>query len=372
MNADVLQKQKATLEARGLDALVAASPDNVAYTLGFPIPSQTLGVRTRVFLSVVGRDQFYKMIAASPEVVFIQGQPGAPEVRAYDEFKGNPMADLAETLMECGRELGRVGIELDFLPAKHFAELVRLMPHTSFVEAGPLFDRMRMVKTPHEIDILRKVGRAAHDAWYKACTSARVGITERQLCRLIVEALFDEGVDEVRMIQVGSGKRSSYANPFPTDRRMERGDLVKIDIMAAISGYLSDTGRAAVVGKAAPEYERIWAGMVQTQREVLKHIRPGVRTQTLWDVFEESFGRVGLKPSIRLLGHSLGLSVHEEPFIGKDRDEALSAGMVMAVEPIYKVPGELGFHLEDELVVTPDGYDLFTDTHDVSELMVIR
>jgi Xaa-Pro aminopeptidase len=372
MRKGVLEKQRAALEAYNLDALVAASPDNVTYSLGFSIPSQTLDVRNRIFLVVVGTGGLVKMIAASPEVTFIQGQEDAPETISYDEFSGYPMAELAAVVKQTGLSSRRVGLEVDFLPAVHFACLTELLPGVEFIPAAPIYDRLRMVKTAAEIESLRRANRAARYAWARGCEAARIGITERQLARLIIEALFDEGMDEVRLIQVGSGRRSSFANPFPTDRKIEKGDLVKVDIFAKVDGYYSDTGGAVVAGPPPAEYERIWAGMVGTQQAILAHMRPGVSTRTLWDVFEREFGRVGLKPVNRFIGHSLGLSLHEEPFIGREREVPLAEGMVMAVEPIFKIPGELGFHLEDVVAITASGYDALTDPQEYNELKVIR
>jgi Xaa-Pro aminopeptidase len=372
MRHGVLDKQRAALVAHNLDALVAASPDNATYSLGFSIPSQVLNVRNRLFLVVVGDSGLTKMIAASPEVTFIQGQEGAPEVIGYDEFTGDPMAALAEVLKGSGLASRRVGLEVDFLPAVHFARLMEVLPDVEFVPAGPIFDRLRMIKTTEEIEALRKVNRAARRAWAEGCRAARVGITERQLARLIIDVLYAEGVDEVRHIQVGSGKRSSFANPFPTDKQIQLGDLIKIDIMATVDGYYSDTGGAAMAGSASEEYKRIWAAMVQTQQTILQQMRPGVSTRSLWDVFERGFAAAGLKPVNRFIGHSLGLSLHEEPFIGREREVPLEEGMVLAVEPVFKIPGELGFHLEDVVVITADGYEPLTDPHDYDDLKIIR
>jgi Xaa-Pro aminopeptidase len=371
MRQSIVDKQRAAARAHNLDALVAAAPDNVTYSLGFGIPSQGLDVRNRLFLVVVGARGLTKMVAASPEVTLIRGEPDAPEVVSYDEFTDDPMEALAAVVKEAGLAAGRVGIEMDFLPAAYYLRLAEILPGVTFVPAGPIFDELRMVKTPDEIETLRRANRAARFAWIGACRQAKVGMTEREFARLMIDALYAQGMDEVRLVQVGSGRRSSFANPTPTDKPITRGELVKVDILARVGGYYSDTGGAAAAGVASAEHRKTWAGMVRTQRALLSEIRDGTRTRRLWEVFEQGFAAAGLVPVNRFIGHGLGLSLHEAPFIGKERDAVLRQGMVMAVEPVFKVPGDLGFHLEDVVAVTAGGVDPLTDPHDYDELRIL-
>jgi len=371
MRRAVISRLQAAVVTHGLDALVAASPDNVTYSLGFAIPSQSLAIRNRLFLFIVGRSGATALIAAAPEVTFVQMQDRDLRTIPYDEFSDDPMLVLVQVLREIGVEERCVGIETDFLPGVYFDRLRMLMPEVVFVSAASIYAALRAVKTPEEVELLRRVNQAARRAWVRGCADAHVGIAERDLARLMIHHLYDEGVDEVRLVQVGSGVRSSFANPYPTDRRIEQGDLVKVDISATMGGYYSDTGGAAVAGSVPKDFARIWSGMVRTQEAVLRAMRPGISTRALWEIFEREFAAAGLKVVNRFIGHSLGISVHEEPFIGRDRDVPLAEGMVLAVEPVFKVPGELGFHLEDVVVVTGDGIDALTDPAEYAELRII-
>jgi Xaa-Pro aminopeptidase len=115
-----------------------------------------------------------------------------------------------------------------------------------------------------------------------------------------------------------------------------------------------------VIGEATPEQHRIWSVMQETLAAIYEHIRPGVSTRELWDVFVRRFADHDMEPSIRFLGHGLGPSLHEEPFIAAHTDTVLEAGMVFAIEPVFRT-GKVGYHLEDNVIVTSDGYENITN-----------
>jgi Xaa-Pro dipeptidase len=99
--------------------------------------------------------------------------------------------------------------------------------------------------------------------------------------------------------------------------------------------------------------------MQETLEAVHEAIRPGVRADEVWQTFVDSFKRHDMEPAIRFLGHGLGLSLHEEPFIAGHSSTVLEEGMVLAIEPVYRI-GEMGFHLEDNLIVTANGVENMT------------
>jgi Xaa-Pro aminopeptidase len=134
---------------------------------------------------------------------------------------------------------------------------------------------------------------------------------------------------------------------------------VKIDVFVSLSGYLSDTGRAVVVGAASKEQKDIWARLQETLSAIEDRIRPGASTRDLWNEFTSRFRNHGMQPAIRVLGHGLGLSLHEEPFIGAHTDTTLESGMVFALEPIYR-EGDIGYHIEDIVLVTDSGVENLT------------
>ena len=127
--------------------------------------------------------------------------------------------------------------------------------------------------------------------------------------------------------------------------------------------------RTYVVGKASNQQNEMWYKFRDTQCAVLEKVRPGVRTSELYNIYREKFEKYGL-PLANFVGHGLGVLLHEEPLLGGMTDYVLEEGMVICVEPFLFGDNE-GYQLEDEIVVTADGYKLITDVTPIEELIEI-
>jgi len=280
-------------------------------------------------------------------------------IRTYNEWIEDPIRILAEMLRECNVHNGRIGIELDFLPAKYQPQLEEALPQAALINCEELIGALRRVKTAEEIEMIRRVGRAAENAHYAAARQVGPGATEMDLAKSIISELLGGGVETIRMVVIGSGDRSIHANPGPTMRKMEPGDLVRTDIYATIGGYLSDVARTMVVGKPNDRQRFNWQTLVRVHQSCLDMIRPGAQTADIYKHYARTFEEAGLRP-LRFLGHGLGLTLHEGPYLNKYADTTLEEGMVLCVEPFHISPGTEGYQLEDEVLVTADGYELIT------------
>lgn len=360
MDEDIRARQRAAMARTHLDALVAYSKENVAYGAGYTVPSQSLNIRNRQFAVACNRDGLAAMLLTANELPEAKTRSTIQDLRPYDEFADDPMVVLAGILRDLGVATGKIGLEMDAIPADRWERLKRLLPQAAWEPGAEAFHYARMVKTPGELDRLRKAARVADAAQAEAHAQVREGMTEQDLYRCIVDRALAHGAEGILMVQVAAGERSSYSNPTPSDRRFKRGDVVKIDVFVTVGGYLSDTGRAIVIGEANPRQREIWARIQETLAAIHATIRPGARTLDLWRVFVDAFRKHGMAPAMRFLGHGLGLSLHEEPFIAAHTDTALEAGMVFAIEPVYKAEDGIGYHLEDNVIVTPTGVENMT------------
>lgn len=362
----VLDRLRAAMAREDFAALVAMSQDNATYALGVGVPSQRL-IRERRVAVLVPAEGRLVVVAVTVEESFLQASVDGVEVRPYDEHTETAMQVLSGILGERGLQRARIGIEMDFIAAQDYAELTGLLPQAHLVDAASLFKRARWIKTARELDRIRRGGRMADEAVREAFQAARPGMTERALATMMTEAFLRRGGDEVRLIVVGSGERSSHPNAPPTDRVLGPGDVVRVDFLGTVGGYFTDCARTAVVGEPRPEYTRIYSAIVAIHKEVLARIRPGARTRDLYQLYDARAQEHRLQP-LRFLGHGLGLGLHEGPFIDRHTDVTLEPGMVFAIEPVHFVPHEVGFHLEDVLVLTEEGHEIVTDVTDTSRM----
>lgn len=360
MDEHIVARQRLAMARYGLDALVGYSRENVAYGAGYLVPSQLLNIRTRQFAVACNRDGRAAMLLTANELQEAQARSTLHDLRPYDEFADDPMQVLAGMLRNLGVAEGRIGLEMDAIPADRWEMLKSLLPRARWEHGADAFHHARMVKTPAELAKLRMAARAADLAQAEAHAQVREGMTEQELYRLLVDRALAHGAEGILMIQVAAAERSTFSNPTPSDRRLKRGEIVKVDVFVTVGGYLSDTGRAIVIGEATPVQREIWARMQGTLAEIHAAIRPGTRTSDLWRTFVESFRKHDMAPAIRFLGHGLGLNLHEEPFIAAHTDTLLEAGMVFAIEPVCTAPDGMGYHLEDNVVVTPTGVENMT------------
>jgi len=368
-DAAVLRRVRQGMARANMDAVVAMSQDNATYLLGVGVPSHRLIRERRVAVLLPG-DGDPAVVAVTVEESFLQANLEGVEIRSYDEHTQTATQVLAAIAHDRGLAGGRIGVEMDFIPAEDHAELGRLLPRAELVDAAGLFKQARWVKTAVELARIRHGGRIADEAVCEAFAAARAGMSERGLALRMTEAFLRRGGDEVRMVVVGAGERSSHPNAPPTDRVLRRGDIVRVDFLGCVGGYYTDCARTAVVGEPTAEQRRIYEALVAIHREVLGRIRPGTHTRDLYELYGARAREHRLNP-LRFLGHGLGLGLHEGPFIDAHTDVVLEPGMVFAIEPVHFVPHEVGIHLEDVLVVTPEGHEVVTVATDTSALWAI-
>lgn len=345
------------------------SPANVKYVTGFEVPSQTL-VPSRLVMAIVTPSDGSCQIVVNMEESLTRTVTPLDRVVAYTELAEHPIDVLAETLLEMvGR--GRVGIELDYISAADFERLRTQVGPIQLDDVSGLFGQARLVKTRAEIEIIRAVSRMAHDAHYTSLSETRAGDTELQLASRIITRLLDAGAEHVLRLIIGSGNRSWHANPAPTGRVLEVGDMVRLDIFAVRGSYASDVARTAVVGEPTREQTELWKRMLHFRDGAFEMLRPGESTHAIYERYRRQMEDLGFQ-AINFLGHGLGVELHEKPYVDRFSDCELEPGMVLALEPYLMLPDRnWGFQLEDTIVITDDGFDLLTDVHSDEELIMI-
>jgi Xaa-Pro dipeptidase len=369
MNQEIILKQRHAMKQEGLQALVASSPENFAYTVGFVVPSQLL-MRWRHAMCIVDASGHTTTLTIDMEETTVRSHVECDDVRVYQEFTDDPILELARALSE--HELGSsvIGIEMEYLPAKDFATLSKALPHARFVAADSIFQNLRQVKTSHEVDLLRSLSRITDEAIGSTLRDAKVGMTELELAGQLTSRIFSGGAQDFKLMIVASGERSQFPNVGPTARRLSRGDLIRMEIFGVRDGYHAGVCRTAVVGEPTMEQTRIWRNLIECKHLVMELIEPGARAKQIYERFLEKFEELGLEP-ISFVGHGIGVFLHEEPYLGRYGDATLEAGMVLAIEPLVYIPGRMGLQNKDMLLVTDDGCELLSDATPTDRLIEV-
>jgi Xaa-Pro aminopeptidase len=270
-------------------------------------------------------------------------------------------------------EAGRVAVG-DVMPALHVLGLRRALPAAEQVLAGPVVRELRMRKDAAEIGALRRAGAAIDRVHARMAEFVRVGRTEAQAGELIAAAIVEEGHSVAEFVIVGSGPNGASPHHGVSDKVLEAGDVVVVDIGGPVAeGYCSDSTRTYVLGEPRDaDVAGTYAVLQAAQQAAVDAVLPGVAAQDIDAAARTVIADAGFgEYFIHRTGHGIGLDVHEDPYIVSGNTLALEPGMAFSVEPGIYQPGRWGARIEDIVVVTEDGVEpLNTRPHELTALPV--
>jgi Xaa-Pro aminopeptidase len=292
------------------------------------------------------------------------------ELVGYTEWREQPIQTLARVLAEQGVADGRIGVEKRHLSARDFAELERSMPKATFVAADEVFDRMRAIKTPAEIETLTEAAFSTDIAIRRAFAQATVGSTEREIADAIIAECAARGGGRVVFLTVATGPNGSLVHAEPGDARLEPAGVIRTDFGVGWGHYLSDIARTAFVGPITHQQETTYMKLVGAQEETIASVRPGEQAKHVYRACADAFARRGLAFDIPHVGHSIGVGLHERPMLQPFDETVLEPGMALMVEPGVMTTDGF-YHTEDLIVITENGNRVCSRSADWATPMVL-
>ncbi|MFE7420508.1 M24 family metallopeptidase [Rhodococcus sp. NPDC057529] len=244
----------------------------------------------------------------------------------------------------------------DAMPALHLIPLSEALGALP-VLATEVLRELRMVKDDAEIDALRRAGQAIDRVHARMGEFLKVGRTEAEVAADITAAILEEGHTAAAFVIVGSGPHGADPHHEVSERVVESGDVVVIDIGGPVEpGYNSDSTRTYSMGEPDPGVAEKFAVLEEAQAAAVALVRPGVTAEAVDAAARDLLAAQGLaEVFVHRTGHGIGLSVHEEPYIVSGNAIELTEGMAFSVEPGIYFRGEWGARIEDIVIVTADG-----------------
>jgi Xaa-Pro aminopeptidase len=240
------------------------------------------------------------------------------------------------------------------------ATLIRdQFPFYELKDATPPIDRLRLIKSPREIEILRYNGRISAEAMKRAIEATAPGKFEYELEAEASYWLFKHGMQGwAYPAIVGSGPMGNQWHYEDNGRQMNAGELVVMDYAGSLDYLTMDVTRTwPVSGRFSDRQLKAYQNTLEAQKAIIAAIKPGVTRDTVRTIAENIYRKNGFEPRYAYIGHYVGLSVHD---VG-DWEQPFAAGMVMAIEPIVDLPDEhLHIRVEDTILVTPTGAEVLT------------
>ncbi|HEY6337393.1 MAG TPA: Xaa-Pro peptidase family protein [Candidatus Sulfotelmatobacter sp.] len=286
------------------------------------------------------------------------------DVRTWQEDE-SPYQLVAQGLRDRGVVTGALGIEetIRFL----FSDgLAKAAPSVNMTSATPVTAGCRMIKSAHELALMRlaaQVTLAAYQAVYK---SLHVGMTQSQVQELISAAYGKLGFPGEASVEVD--EFTAFPHGSTTPQVIREGSIVMIDDGCTVEGYQSDITRTFVIGKPAvnvgDNMKKVFDIVHRAQAAALAAARPGAECGAIDAAARKVVVDAGYGPDYKYfahrLGHGLGMDEHEWPYLVRGNATKLEANMTTSNEPGIYIRGEFGVRLEDDMHVTENGAELFT------------
>ncbi|WP_047983518.1 M24 family metallopeptidase [Ornithinibacillus californiensis] len=356
-----------------IDAVILTNKENTRYFTGYQLIVWGSGISKPACLIVTSNGDV-TMVGGKSNSETLMAYTWVEEIRVWDRLgrngsKTNFPDAILDVLREKGVHSGRIGMELGtgfrvHLNMMDYKELTESLVDATFVDAAPIIWDIRMIKSHLEIERIRKVCEINIKAFNKGLNSIYPGMTEKELFKEISMAMFDFGADEVFPLGIRAGvDRYSQGNSPPSDRAIQKGEMILVDGGPGYKGYFSDIIREAIIGKPTQRQKELHEFAVKACERGLEAIKPGItcgEVCQIVDSFVDSSGYGNLYVTRGWIGHSIGTSIHEMPNFELGSDLVLQPGMVFAIEPSIYEEGVGMFNLEENILITEDGYELLT------------
>lgn len=249
-----------------------------------------------------------------------------------------------------------------WLPYDLMGRLAELLPEGNLAPADAVFESVRGIKSEVELAALRMSAKYASIGHDTAFAKATPGMTEKELRAEAIHAMLRAGADAT-MFALTSGPRSGLKHAEPSNRKIEDGDMLFVDICAPHQGYMSDVARTGVVGRANGQQKQMLETALEMRDRVVEAVKPGARICDLQEIAEGIAERRGLADYYfpTGFGHGIGTSVVESPILFPDNEAQLEENMVFSLEPMIVIEGVGTAVFEDMILVTSSGAEVLSD-----------
>jgi len=282
------------------------------------------------------------------------------DVMIWQEHE-SPYALVAQGLQSRGLATGRLGIE-ETVRYVFSDGAAHALPAMSLASATPVTAGCRMVKTDHEVALMRLAAAITLRAYHATWQSIKEGMTQEDVSAMVAAGHRRQGFDGEATVQVG--EYSALPHGSRTPQTIRDGTIVMIDGGCKVEGYTSDITRTFVLGEPTDEMRKVFDIVYRAQTAALHTARPGLECQAVDAAARKVIVDAGYGPDYTYfahrLGHGMGMDGHEWPYLVRGNTLAMQPNMMFSDEPGIYMPGKFGVRIEDDMHITADGAELLT------------
>lgn len=369
------------MERSGLDALILTSPHDIFYATGHCTRNVYRSGKVGASAAVVNKSgkvglvisEFEKAVAekACEKDIELHTYPVWIYIEdlAFEGMKKEVQPDLNRTwkmaceLLDDEKPGINIGIVYKWTSMEEADYLSERFGREHLIDCTKALNEARTIKTPWEIEVLRRNARASERAMYQTARATLPGMTPADVHYLFHKFCLEQSPNMTFVSQAHTFGSNYTPAWIPDDMRLDVGDLVRLDGGPYADGYKSDLARTyAVGGVTIPEREELYAELYKGYEYAKAHIGPGVR---FCDVFRGVEASINIPGYVRgHFGHSIScdISGEEAPFISPKETRVFEPGMVMCIEYPFYSSRRHTYNIEDEILITENGFELFTNT----------
>jgi Xaa-Pro dipeptidase len=282
------------------------------------------------------------------------------DVRIWQE-DDDPYERVAQGLADRGILAGTLGME-ETVRFVFSSGVAKAAPQVTVVSATPITAGCRMIKSDHEIALMRMAAKVTLIAYQSAYRALKEGMTRPELEDLIAAAYERLGFPGEADVQVD--QNTAFPHGSASTQVIREGSIITVDDGCGVEGYTSDITRTFTLGKPTDRMKKVFEIVHQAQSQALKTARPGLPCQAVDAAARKVIVDSGYGPDYKYfthrVGHGMGMDMHEWPYLVRGNKTALAPNMTFSDEPGIYIRGEFGIRLEDDMHITEDGAELFT------------
>jgi Xaa-Pro dipeptidase len=357
MTTSRFDKLSASLSTFGLDAVILNPGSTLTYLTGLHFH---LMERPVVLIFAAGQNP--AIVLPELEMQKVNGLAITPF--PYEENPAEWDATFRGAIQSLGLDGKKIGVEPRQLRLLEFQYVKTAAPEAEFPDASSALAVLRVRKDQAEVQKMRRAVQIAQSALEATIPLIKIGMTEKELSAELVVQLLRNGSEPEMPFSpiVSAGPNSANPHASPTDRKLQRGDLLVVDWGAAFDGYISDLTRTFAVGDVDAEYARIHKIVQESNAAGRAAAKPGVPCAEVDKAARAVIETAGYGQFFtHRTGHGIGMEGHEEPYMRGDNMQILEPGMAFTVEPGIYLPNRNGVRIEDNVVITESGADVLSD-----------
>ena len=358
---DRQEKARRLMRANGIDAILLMEGTSLAYFTGIHWWG---GERTFAMIVPVEGEPIFVCPAfeqgRAQEQIANSPQADHPDIRFWQEDE-SPYQRVAQALRERSISTGTLGIE-ETIRYVFSSGVAKALPQLKLTSATPVTAGCRMIKSNHEIALMRLAAKVTLTAYQAAYSALREGMTQHDFSDLVTAAHLQLGFPGEADVQVGQFTALPHGSVEP--QTIQEGTIVWIDGGCKVEGYVSDISRTFVLGKPTDDMKRVFDIVHRAQRTAWRAAHPDDTCGSVDAAARRVITDSGYGPDYKFfthrVGHGMGMDGHEWPYLVRGNTTRLATNMVFSDEPGIYVRGQFGIRLEDDMHITENGAELFT------------